>query len=87
MGFRALELEHLLLEHRRGIPRSREQNWVGGDGERVRLVYVLGDPALAYPEFWKKAMTSERVRAPLEMQVELRLHLGERQTALANATG
>lgn len=37
----------------------------------MQLTYVLGD--LAYSVIWKKAMSSKRVRTPLEMQVELTL--------------
>lgn len=52
----------------------------------MQLVYVLGDLALANSEFWKKVMSWENVRAPLEMQGEPCLPSAKRQTALANAT-
>lgn len=59
----------------------------GGDEERVQLLYLLGNLAPVYSEFWCTAASLERRRVPLEMRVELHLHLAKCKTSLANATG
>lgn len=53
-----------------------------GHGEWVQLLHLSGNLA---PGLFCVGL--ERGRAPLEMRVELRLHLAKCKTILANATG